>query len=119
MDEDEYWMSLRFRINSFSRSVSRRLALPPGWCDWFEPQQYVLDGPSPCIMGRVGFVGGRNAWERRFILLLGRPIGSLSDVEWEKLLPPEDSDGWLWPENNGEVIVIDPCDSKGSIAEQW
>jgi hypothetical protein len=116
VDEAEYWTSLRFRINCLSTNhPARRLALP-GWCDWFEPKRYVLDRPSPRITGRVGFVVGRDAWERRFTLLVGCPFDS-SSVEWDKLLPPGDSDSWLWSEEAGQVIVIDPRGTSGTIAE--
>jgi hypothetical protein len=115
VDEAEYWKSLRFRINSLTDHPARRLALR-GWCDWFEPKKYVLDGPSPSIIGRLGFVSGRDAWERRFVLLVGFPFDS-SAVEWDRLLPPEDSESWLWSEDSGQVIVIDPRGTSGLHAE--
>jgi hypothetical protein len=115
MDEAEYWKSLRFRINGLSDHPARRLALP-GWCDWFEPKKYVFDGPSPSITGRVGFVSGRDAWERRFVLMVDSPFDP-SAVEWDKLLPPKDSESWLWSEEAGQVIVIDPRGTSGLYAE--
>ncbi len=117
MDEASYWRSLRFRINSLSSDSLSQQPILPDWCDWFEPKTYILDGPTPRITGRVGFVGGRDAWEKRFVLLLGRPFGSSSKIEWDKLLPPEESDGWLSWDENGQVFLIDPFGSKGSIGE--
>ena len=111
MNEAEYWELLRFRINSLPTSCSSRQHSLAGWCDWFEPKRYVLDGPSPCITGRVGFVDGHEAWEQRFTLLIGSSFGSPSEIEWEKFLPPQHSDAWLWSEELGQVIVIDPCGS--------
>jgi hypothetical protein len=85
VSESEYWELLRFRINCLPTTAGRPAL--PGYCDWFEPRRYVLDGPSPRITGRVGFVSGRNAWQRPFALLVGRPVGSSSEVEWATLLP--------------------------------
>jgi hypothetical protein len=116
MDEAGYWTSLRFRINCLPTDHPAGRVARPGWCDWFEPRRYVLDGPSPRITGRVGFVSGRHAWERHFILLVGSPFES-SAVEWDKLLPPEDSESWLWWEDAGQVIVVDPRGTSGSLAE--
>jgi hypothetical protein len=113
VDEEEYWRLLCFSINRLPNKTLRQLAVT-GWCDWFEPKRYVLDGASPRITGRVGFVAGRHAWEKRFILLLC-PFGSSSEVEWDKLLPPEDAESWLWSEEAGQVILIDPCGS-GRVA---
>jgi|SRR5579884_760940 len=115
MDEGEYWKSLRFRINSLTDHLARRLGLA-GWCDWFEPKTYVRDGPSPSISGRVGFVGGRAVWERRFVLLVGSPFDSAA-VDWDKLLPAKDSESWLWSEDAGQLIVMDPRGTSGLHAE--
>jgi hypothetical protein len=116
VDEAEYWKSLRFRINCLpTHRLARRLVLP-GWCDWFEPKRYALNGASPRITGGVGFVSGRVACERRFVLLVGSPC-DWSTIEWDKLLPPEDSESWLWSENAGQIILIDPRGSSESRAE--
>jgi hypothetical protein len=116
VSESDYWESLRFRINCLP---TNHLAggLLPGWCDWIEPKRYVLAGPSPRISGRVGFVSGRDAWQRRFILLVGHTVGQSSEIEWAMLLPPEDSDAWLWSDQGGQVIMLDPRGRLREIAE--
>jgi len=117
VDETEYWRSLRFRINSVSSDTpSRRLALP-GWCDWFEPRKYVFDGPSPRITGRVGFVGGRDAWERRFVLLLSGPFNSSSEIEWGEAPPVKGFGRMAVVGGERPGFFIDPCYREGSIGE--
>jgi hypothetical protein len=92
MSEDEFWELLRFRIMSGVRGSPVDL---PGYWDWFEPKKYVLDGSSPHVVGRVGFVSGRDGWSRPFVLFLRNAVGALSDINWATLLPPDDTTGWL------------------------
>ena len=117
MSEAEFWEALRFRINCLPADAPAPRPALPGWCDWLEPRRYALGGPSPRITGRVGFVSGRDTWQLRFLLLLGRPIGTSPEVEWAVLLPPEGSGGWLSLDGSGEVVVIDPGSGVRAAAE--
>ncbi len=117
MSEAEYWESLRFRINCLPTSRSAGGVALPGWCDWLEPRRYILDGPSPRITGRVGFVNGRDAWRWRFTLSLGRPVGPAPEIAWATLLPPEGSVAWLSSDESGEAIWIDPRAGARIVAE--
>ena len=113
MNESDFWDALRFRINRLPAADSEGARL--GWCDWFEAKRYILGGPSPRITGRVGFVSGRDAWQLRFVLLVSRQVGAAQEIEWSALLPPEDSAGWLWSEEGGETLVLDPgCNEKAA-----
>ena len=101
MIESEYWEQLRFLLNHVA-------GLPNGWCDWFAPKQYVLDGQSPRINGRVGFVNGRNAATWEFTLYLDHAVDSLEQVKWSALLPVEGSTTWLRCDEFHHRLEIDP-----------
>jgi hypothetical protein len=92
MSEANFWEQLRLRINQ--ESVSRDFPLL-GWCDWFEPKRYQFGGDSPCITGRVGFVGNNKVAQLDFVLFLPSAVASLDEIEWETLLPGLDAAGWL------------------------
>jgi hypothetical protein len=102
VSEAEYWESLRSRVNRLSAGK------PHGWCDWFEPRKYDLDGPSPRITGRVGFVSGRDAAKFEFTLFLAHAADSLTAIEWATLLPPDGTTGWLSCDIERNRIEIDP-----------
>ncbi len=104
MNEDEFWKQLRFRIYC-AGSLKEPL---PGYLDWFTPRRYVFDGPSPRITGKVGFVNGRDVIEMDFTLFLNSAAGSVADIEWANLLPPEESTGWLSFDTFHNRIEIDP-----------
>lgn len=74
----------------------------------------MLDGPSPRITGRVGFVDGRNASKWEFTLLLGHAVHSLEDIEWADLLPAKGTTGWLQCDAPKNQIEINPT---AAIAE--
>jgi hypothetical protein len=103
MNEDEFWRLLRFQINC---CVPGLLDPRIGYCDWFEPKHYFLDGRSPRITGHVGFVCVRGVSDLAFTLFLGRSVDSLEEIQWEFLLPPDGSTGWLL--DHGNQIEINP-----------
>lgn len=107
MSESDFWDALRFRMNRLPAEDWARSGVRPGWCDWFEPKSYTLGGPSPRISGRVGFVSDWDAWQFRFVMLVGHPIRTPPEVEWVALLPPEDSVGWLSADQSGDILLID------------
>ena len=65
------------------------------WCDGFSPEQYLLADPSPCIKGRVWMGNGNKEEHWEFILFLNRPVRARSEIEWDKMLPPENTTWWL------------------------
>jgi hypothetical protein len=91
MGEEEFWEQLRFRINCLSRGYDD----PSGYCDWFTPRTYVPGGSSPRIVGKVGFVGGRETAQYGFTFALPAQVVSRESIDWELLLPPKGSVGWL------------------------
>lgn len=89
MTEAEFWYALRMRINSAPECEL------PGYCDWFEPKKYVLNGSEPRVVGRVGFVDGRRSDRSEFTLHLVRAVDSLDAIDWNAHLPADDARGWL------------------------
>jgi hypothetical protein len=93
-------------MNCRADSSSNKL---PGFCDWFEPKRYFLDGPSPRILGRVGFVDGRNSTVLAFTLCISRAASSPGDIDWPTLLPQDNTTGWVSIDPFRGCITIDPA----------
>jgi hypothetical protein len=94
MTEDEFWLALRFRLNSSSELSSL------GYCDWFTPKRYFLGPPNPRIDGRVGFLGGPGNGEYEFSISLPTQCENLNDLDWSRLIPDPDTTGWAMLEDD-------------------
>src|SRR5207249_11554058 len=78
------------------------------WCDGFIPEQYLLEGPSPCIKGRAWICNGPRQDEWTFTLFLNQRVGSPSEIDWAALLPPENATRWLAVDPPSKRIQIEP-----------
>jgi hypothetical protein len=107
MTESDFWPHLEFRL-------SRELAGMPDnhlrflRCDGFIQEQYLLDDPSPRITGHVWIGNGKSQEQWSFSLFLNRPYGSRSEIEWQTLLPPENTTRWLAVDPQHKRLQIEP-----------
>ncbi len=107
MGESDYWVHLEFRVcREFAGLSENHLRFL--WCDGFIPEEYHLDGPSPCIKGGAWICNGPRQEQWEFTLFLNHPVGSRSEIEWPSLLPPENVTRWLAVDPAGKRIQIDP-----------
>jgi|SRR5579871_6167259 len=107
MIESDYWAALEFRIcREFAAMPENHLRF--SWCDGFLPERYELEGPLPRIRGRVWICDGPNKVEWEFTLFLEHPVGSPSEIDWSRLLPPEDVTQWLAIDLAEKRIEIEP-----------
>ncbi len=107
MDEADYWLSLEYRVShEFAGMAENHLRFL--WCDGFIPQQYLLDGPSPRITGRAWICNGSRQEEWDFTLFFNSTFGSAKDIEWQRILPPENVTRWLAVDFPGKRIEIEP-----------
>lgn len=107
MDEADYWAALEFRVcREFAEM--RENHLRHLWCDGFIPEQYLLAGPSPHIVGRAWICNGPKQEEWEFTLFLKHPVGSQVEINWPSLLPPENVTRWLALDRAGKRIHIEP-----------
>ncbi len=107
MDEEAFWIHLEFRVcREFAGMPDRHLRWL--WCDGFTPDQYLLDGPSPRIIGQTWICNGpsQDAWS--FVLHLPGEVRSRDDIHWESLLPPENVTRWLALDVAARYIEIEP-----------
>jgi hypothetical protein len=58
MIECDYSIDLELRICREFRGMPEN-HLRFLWCDGLDPEQYLLDGPSPCITGRAWICNGQ------------------------------------------------------------
>lgn len=108
MNVRDYWPSLEFHVCRELAGMSDN-RLRSRWCDGFIPERYFLDGPSPRITGRAWLCNGSLQEEWLFTLFLHRAFGSPHEIEWQKLLPPEDVTRWLALDLTRKRIEIDPA----------
>jgi hypothetical protein len=105
MSEDEFWTLLRFRKMSGVPGSTEKL---PGYCDWFEPKRYFLDGLAPRITGRMGFFSSNAVDHLDFTLFLRHAVRALEEIEWATLIPPDECGGWLLYDKDFGRIEINP-----------
>jgi len=107
MNESEYWKQLEFRVcREFAGMSENHLRFR--WCDGFIPQQYQLEGPSPCVTGRAWICDGPKQEEWDFTLFLMPPVASRSEIDWSSYLPPENVSHWLAVDLALKRIEIEP-----------
>ena len=107
MDESDFWPCLEYRVcGELAGLPDRRLR--GLWCDGFIPEHYVLDGPSPHIIGRA-WMGSQSQEPWTFTLLLDRPVESRERIPWSALLPPPEVTRWLTIDLTGQRLVIEPA----------
>jgi hypothetical protein len=107
VDEKHFWTALEFRIcGEFAGLPERHRRY--WWCDGFSPQQYVLNGPTPCIHGKAWICNGQLQAVWDFTLFLNRPYASRSEIGWASLLPPSGVTCWVAIDEPGKRIQIEP-----------
>jgi hypothetical protein len=118
MTEPDFWPHLEFRLcREFAGLPDNHLRFL--WCDGFIPEQYLLDDPSPRITGLAWICRGANQEQWSFTLLLNRPYGSRSEIDWQSLLPPENRTRWLAVDPQCRRLEIGPSAAIGDATEPW
>jgi hypothetical protein len=103
-----FWVHLEFRLcHEFSGLSERRYRY--FWCDGIDPEQYVLNGPSPRVIGTACICNGQQQALWEFALLLPRPSPSRELIDWASLLPADDVTRWMSFDENKRYIEIDPA----------
>jgi hypothetical protein len=107
VDEAYFWGALEYRIcREFAGMPERHMQYM--WCDGLVPVNFLLDDPTPRIIGQAWICNGpkQAAWE--FTLFLPGPVGSRAEIIWAALLPAEDVTRWLAFDPVGKRIQIEP-----------
>lgn len=82
-------------------------AVRVNWSDGLLPEQYELQTAEPCIRG-LAFCGPSGQEQWTFTLLTGQSRRSRHDLDWHRLLPPDDVTGWLSVHPDERSLIIDP-----------
>jgi hypothetical protein len=107
VSETDYWLALEYRVcDEFAGMADNNLRFR--WCDGFIPEQYFLNGPSPRITGRAWICNGDRQEEWTFTLFLNHALDSPQQIEWQRLLPPENATRWLGVDLSGKRIEVEP-----------
>jgi hypothetical protein len=105
--EAEYWARLEFRVchelAGLPDNQSRGL-----WCDGFSPKRWFFDNPTPRITGRAWICSGSRQAQWEFTLFLPHPVGSVEEIDWASILPPENVTLWLALDPQTKRIQIEP-----------
>jgi hypothetical protein len=98
---------LEFRI---TRELARLedKALRFLWCDGFIPDQYLLEGSSPRILGRAWICNGPRQDQWEFTLFLGLATPARDDIRWSTLLPADDASMWFTLDPGAKRIELRP-----------
>ena len=96
--ESEFWCHLQMRINTLDPSATL------GYCDWIEPERYLLGESDAHVIGRAGFLA-KETRQHRFRLALPDGSTDLTRIQWSNLLPAPGATGWLTVSD--DLLVID------------
>ena len=108
MTESDFWLALEFRIGGeFAGLPQRRLQY--FWCDGFQPDEYVLNGAEPRIIGKAWIVDDQKEMVWDFTLLLPSAVNSRHDIDWASLLPPESATRWIAIDESRRYIELEPA----------
>jgi hypothetical protein len=107
MTESDYWSCLEFRVSGEFYGMPQN-HFRFRWCDGFDPQFYLLEGPSPRIIGRAWICNDQDQENWEFTLFLDAPVASRSAIDWASLLPPRDVTRWLAIDIATKRIQIEP-----------
>ncbi len=108
MDEGVFWAKLEYRLcHEFRGLAERRYRY--FWCDGIEPEEYLLDGPSPRITGRADIYNGPElGWSWTFTLILPAWVRSRHEIDWASLLPAKNVTRWMSFDESAQTIEFDP-----------
>jgi hypothetical protein len=101
--EAEFWPRLEYRVTAVLgvlEGVVSYLA-----CDGFSPNEYRLDDVAPSIVGRAWMLP---AGEWTFTLVMPSSFNDLRRIDWNSLVPPVESTGWLTVDSARKLLIIDP-----------
>jgi hypothetical protein len=116
VSEADYWVSLEFRLcREFAGMRDGRLRFL--WCDGLIPGRWFLDDASPRITGHTWICSGRWQEEWKFTLFLNAGYASGQELEWQRLLPPDNVTGWLAIDLRTKCIEIEPAAAMPD--EEW
>jgi hypothetical protein len=111
--EAEFWQRLEFRIShELTRAENRALRFL--WCDGFVPEGFILEDPTPRIVGQawIGDGSRQDRWE--FTLFLDAATRARSQIPWSALLPPDETTGWLTVDVDARRIELSPSQAKAA-----
>jgi hypothetical protein len=108
VDEKYFWVALAYRVGSeLDRVPSNRIRCV--WCDGFAPERYILDGPAPRIEGQTWICRRERLDEWEFVLHLPRAVGSVGEVDWAALFPPDNAVRWLSLDWHNKRVRVEPA----------
>jgi hypothetical protein len=108
VDEAHYWGALEFRISrEFAGMPERHMQYL--WCDGLLPAHFLLDDPTPRIIGQAWICNGPRQAEWEFTLFLPKSVGSRAEIDWAALLPAENVTWWLALDPEGKRLQIEPA----------
>jgi hypothetical protein len=106
--ESEYFGRLEMRICRELQGM-REKELREIWCDGFIPEEFSAIGNRSRITGRVWTAFGRKSQECwGFVLNLGLQALDRDEVDWDALMPGENSTGWLSLDFKTKFVKISP-----------
>ncbi len=107
MTESDYWLLLEYRLSrEFPRLGMNELRFL--WCDRLRADHVSSDGGSDWISGTalISEDDGRSFVDYRFRLRLGRSPVQRSGINWEAMLPGEETSGWLSVDGGQKMIEM-------------
>ena len=117
MSESEFWSHLEYRVcHEFSGMLEAHFR--SRWCDGIIPTDYQLHLPYPRITGRAWICEGRGQENWEFTLLLDNAVASPSDINWESLLPPNNTTRWMALDLARKHIEFEPAAAVSDLDPQ-
>ena len=108
MSESEFWSHLEYRV-CHELSGMLETHFRSRWCDGIIPTDYQINPSSPRITGRAWICVSRDQENRGFTLLLDKSVTSPSDINWESLLPPNNTTRWMALDVARKHIEFEPA----------
>ena len=106
MKESEFWGRLEYRLEP-EFAVTGEGRFDDYWCDGISPEEYFITGRRPRILGEAWVCKGQEEMSQwKFELFLPHRVNSRDQIDWDALLPPDDSTGWLSVDEERHLIRI-------------
>jgi hypothetical protein len=106
----EFWLKLEYRVCSEIDGLRDGRKFRDLWCDGFDPEQLATVNGLPGMTGQVWMGRGashQEVWQ--FVLVLPGHVRAEEDVDdWATMLPADDVTGWLWLDEAGRTMKVDP-----------
>jgi len=79
------------------------------WCDGITFGSFFFEDERPRLLGNAWMCDGQGKFEEwRCELLLPQHYKSLEDIDWDKLLPPDNVTRWLAIDPRRRFIQLEP-----------